>query len=298
MKKILLVTLFDENNIGNRLQNYALQKVLEAYGSEVTTLDNYYSKRNSLKARTKVFVKRILACFGNQKYVRHCRKYKQLKRMGKSIRKFNANNISCVKQVTNQQAFDQDWSCYDLAIAGSDQIWHKWRADIHELPFYYLQFMPLEKRVSYAGSFGFEAFPEKDLEQHRVGLTEMKHISCREESGCTLVKELTGKDVPRVLDPTLLLQADDWREIEKQASDFSKNQDNYAFVFFLGDITDEYKSYMDSIMNAHGIHKLINFADESIKECGPCEFLSFIDRAQYVFTDSFHCTVFSIIYNK
>ena len=298
IKKLLLVTLFDEANIGNRLQNYALQKVIENYGVEVTTLDNFYTRKISVMNRIKYFVKNCLIYFGHQKYVRECKIYVAIKRRKKSIKKFNKNNISMVKQVTNQQAFHMDWSCYDMAIAGSDQIWHKWRTDEEELPFYYLQFFPLEKRASYAASFGFESFPLQDIEQHREGLLGMRYISCREERGCTLVKELIGKEVPRVLDPTLLLKAQEWRNIEQQASSFSKTQENYAFLFFLGDISEEYKEYIKSVMVKNGIKKLIDFEDKQIGACGPCEFLSFIDRAQYVFTDSFHCTVFSVIFDK
>ena len=62
--------------------------------------------------------------------------------------------------MSNALSFQNDWSSYDLAIAGSDQIWHKWREDEKELPYYYLQFMPQDKRVAYAASFGFEEFPE------------------------------------------------------------------------------------------------------------------------------------------
>lgn len=298
MKKVLLVTLFDETNIGNRLQNYALQRTIENYGAEVTILDNHYTNNFSKKTKLKYAIKNVLSHIGYRKYLKECREYDRINRMRRSIRKFNENNLTTIKQISNQEAFAYDWSDYDLAIAGSDQIWHKWRTDPDELPFYYLQFMPLNKRASYAASFGFEAFPEQDIEQHRIGLANMKHISCREKKGCALVKELIGREVPRVLDPTLLLKADEWRKIANQALPLSKHREAYAFVFFLGDIPDEYQAHIDSIMEERGIKKLICFNDRSVKECGPCEFLRFIDEADYVFTDSFHCTVFSIIFDK
>lgn len=298
MKKVLLVTLFDEGNIGNRLQHYALQTVISGYGIEVTSLDNYYTPRESVKDRIKYLVKRLLCGLGSKKYVQACLDYRFLKRKKKAIRKFNENHLTTVKQITNRESFDTDWSDYDLAIAGSDQIWHKWRNDVEELPFYYLQFLPSEKRVAYAASFGFENFSSESLEQHRAGLSGMCHISCREDSGCALVKDLVGREASRVLDPTFLLNADQWYAVAKRSSRFARSQKHYAFSFFLGKLTDEYKDYMNSIMQENSIVQLINFSDETILECGPCEFLSFIERADYVFTDSFHCTAFSHIFDK
>ncbi len=298
MKKVLLVTLFDETNIGNRLQNYALQKILEDQGAEVTILDNYYTKNFSKKTKLKYAIKKVLWHIGYRRYLKECREYDRINRMRRSIRKFNKNNLTAVKRISNREAFAYDWSEYDLAIAGSDQVWHKWRADPDELPFYYLQFMPVDKRASYAASFGFEAFPERDIDQHRIGLTDMKHISCREKTGCALVKELIGREVPQVLDPTLLLKAEEWRALENQAVPFSKRRKPYAFVFFLGEISDDYQAHIDSVMSERGLREWICFSDRAVKECGPCEFLRFIDEAAYVFTDSFHCTAFSVVFDK
>ena len=294
MKKILLITLYDIRNIGNRLQNYALKRVIESYGLGVTTLDNASENIYSIKLRIKYLIKKILVFLGHKKYAENCRWYYLIK----PIIKFNTDNFSDVICISKNQAFETDWSEFDLAIAGSDQIWHKWSNEDNELPYYYLQFMPPEKRVAYAASFGFEDFPEKDIEQHRVGLQGMREISCREESGCRLVEELTGKRVPHVLDPTLLLSADEWREIEKQSNGFAKNYGKYAFAFFLGNMPDEYRKYINKTMKEKGIDKLIDFNDKKIAACGPCEFLSLIDNAQFVFTDSFHCTVFSTIFDK
>lgn len=301
VKKVLLVTLFDENNIGNRLQNFALQHVIMNYGIEVTTLDNFYTTIPSMKNRIKYFVKKIWGCVGSRKYMKQYQEYVFREQRRELNKKFDKINLSIIRKVRNKQSLNMDWSYYDMAIAGSDQVWHKWRADSNELPFYYLQFMPFEKRAAYAASFGFEAFPEQDIEQHRVGLSGMKYISCREETGCSLVKELIGKDVSRVLDPTLLLKAEEWRKIEEQANHFSKSQGNYAFAYFLGELSDEYKMYINDVMQEKGIDRLIDFFDfndKDICESGPSEFLRLIDRAKYVFTDSFHCTVFSIIFEQ
>ena len=300
-KKLLLVTLFDDNNIGNRLQNYALQQVLMSHGAEVTILDNGYTTQPSAKMMVKAWVKGLLGMLGNEKYSQKYLKYWADNRKRHANIEFDKKNLVDILKIHNKQAFYTDWSGYGAAIAGSDQIWHKWREDDDELPFYYLQFVPFEKRFAYAASFGFEEFPDKDLEQHEKGLKGMRYISCREQSGCDLIKGVIGKEVPRVLDPTLLMKAEEWRKIEEQASNFAKNKKNYAFLYFLGEQTDEYKVYMEQIMKTEGIESIIDFSDytnRNICECGPSDFLSLIDNARYIFTDSFHCTVFSLFFEK
>ena len=294
MKRALIVTLYGNLNFGNRLQNYALKRMVESYDFEVTTLDNSRLHVYNTKAHIKYCIKHLLTCLGIKNYSASC----QRDLNWRSLCKFNQENFGDAIRVSNQQAFATDWSSYDLAIAGSDQIWHKWTDDINELPYYYLQFMPPEKRFAYAASFGFEAFPAQDLEQHRVGLQGMKEISCREEFGCKLVEDLTGRTPLRVLDPTLLLPAEEWRDFAKKSNGIAEKQGKYAFVFFLGQISEEYREYITQTMREKGIEKLINFRDGKIGACGPCEFLSLIDNAQYIFTDSFHCTVFSTIFNK
>lgn len=300
-KKILLITLFDDNNIGNRLQNYALQQVLLSKAEQVIVINNDYTTLPTVKSALKANIQGILGFIGLKNYIEKYQWYSTGKRKRIANEKFDKQNITNIMMVKNEQAFQMDWSEYDLAIAGSDQIWHKWRDDIHELPFYYLEFMPSEKRAAYAASFGFENFPEKDLEQHKQGLRGMKYISCRETFGCKLAADMTGKDIPRVLDPTLLLRASEWRKIEEQASEFSKSQKNYAFVYFLGEQTEEYKRWIRKIMETKKIDRIIDFSDymnKDICECGPAGFLSLIDHAEYIFTDSFHCTVFSVLFDK
>lgn len=300
-KRIVIVTLFDDNNIGNRLQNYALQQVLFKCGTDVTVLDNGYTTIPNLKTRIKENIKGICGAIGNEKYNKDYQNYISKKRKRKANKKFDRNNIKKIVKVSNQQAFNIDWSQYAMAVAGSDQIWHKWRNDEYELPFYYLQFMPPEKRMAYAASFGFNELPSVDISQHEQGMRGMKCISCREKSGCEIASNITGKRIQQVLDPTLLLTALEWRELEKNATVYARSQENYAFIYFLGEKTDEYMEYIKNVMKINKIDNIIDFSDifnRHISECGPCGFLSLIDRAEYVFTDSFHCTVFSVLFEK
>lgn len=300
-KNAALVTIFDDNNIGNRLQNYALQQVLTNYGVRVVTLDNGYTSIPNRKDIRKREIKGVLGKCGIQKYkigyIRGCASENRRK----ANEQFDKVNIHHILNVTYKDAFARDWSEFDFAIAGSDQIWHKWRKDVYELPYYYLEFMPQAKRYSYAASFGFSSIPAENFKQHKTGLNEMHFISCREKTGCKIVQDVTGKEALRVLDPTLLLDAMEWRKVAEQAPLFAKNQTKYAFVYFLGKVTEEYRDFIDSTMKASEITNVIDFADvtnPAISQCGPSGFLSLIDKADYVFTDSFHCTVFSVLFHK
>jgi hypothetical protein len=300
MKKVLLITLQDNNNIGNRLQNYALQTAIEQRGNEVVNLDNGYTTIPSHKEFRKNKIKKWLGKLGSKKYARKYQKFfnSQLRRQANE--RFTSENITNIRRVTYAGVFEQKWDSYDLAITGSDQVWHNWHKDPKELPYYYLEFMPEEKRVSYAASFGFDEFPDEDRAEHVKGQKGMHAISCREKSGCKLVKEATGKNSVHVLDPTLLLKADDWRKAEADVSAVVKPGEKYAFLYFLGNITAEYQKYIDEIVSKQGL-RIINFLDmkdEKIAKCGVGEFISLIDHAEYVLTDSFHCTVFSILFDK
>lgn len=302
-KKVLIVSLFDENNIGNRLQNYALQKKIADMGMDVTIIDDYYTFIPSLSDKIKISIKGIIGKFGCEKFLIAYKEYNLSKKIRKCNHKFDKNNLFKVLKIKRKKVFKRKWKEYDLAIVGSDQVWHKWKDDLYELPYYYLQFFPKEKRNAYAASFGFDEFPKGDVQQHIKGLMEMNKISCRESSGCRLVKECTGKDSLRVLDPTLLLSVSEWRIVENQSCNISviENNKKYVFVFFLGDITDEYYNYIISIMKENHIDRMINFFDIielDLDERGPSEFLKLVDNAEYIFTDSFHCTVFSLLFNK
>ena len=300
-KKILLVTLFDNNNIGNRLQNFALYKVLQEKNVEVDVLDNGYTIKATIKDEFKNSIKFFLGLLGFKKYKIKHQKYVFFRRRQKANIAFNNKNIPTVIKMKNKKIFDKDWSEYDLAIVGSDQVWHNWNSCENELSYYYLNFISDNKRVAYAASFGFEEFPEKDYLQHKQGIEQMKFISCREKTGCGLVKQIIKKDVPKVLDPTLLLTAREWMKIGEQASEITKSQKNFAFVFFLGKQSEEYKKYINKIIVELGVNKIIDFNDfknTSITGCSPEGFVSLINNADYIFTDSFHCTVFSLLFNK
>ena len=292
---VLLVTLEGTQNFGNRLQHYALQQVIKSCGCNVGSLMVKPVLKLS-NSKVKHAVKTILAISG-------IRRYKIL--AGKSGRivkflVFNTQYLTNVVRMPVDEVRRANWDDYAFAVTGSDQVWHNWhtKAIPDELSFYYLEFVEEAKRVSYAPSFGFTEFPEEDIEAHRRGLTGMRALSCREEEGCALIRELTGREAQKVLDPTLLLTAEDWASIENKPR--FRTPKRYLLQFFLGEVTPEYRAEITRIAEQRGLC-IINVNDPTdLKHyrISPDEFVWLVHHADTVCTDSFHASVFSVTFER
>ena len=200
--------------------------------------------------------------------------------------------------MTFQEALSESesrWKEYDYALTGSDQVWHNWCHSQKELAFYYLEFMPCEKRINYAPSFGFSEFPKSDIESHRKGLEGFKKLSCREESMKTLIMQAVGRESELVLDPTLLLKPEALKKFSSKPE--YDLPDNYVLCYFLGSITEEYEH---AIKEAAGDLPVIdiNRLDSVYYITHPGEFLYLFEHADFICTDSFHGVAFSINFGK
>ena len=291
-KSILLITLFDVHNFGNRLQHYALQSAIESLGFTVDSL-TINPKPAPVKKRVKDRIKAFLGICG-------VNRFQAIRQRKKNFKRFNEQFITRILRIKPDQLQSSDWCSYAFAVTGSDQVWHNWhtKAIPDELSFYYLEFVDESKRVSYAPSFGFTAFPPEDIEQHRSGLTGMHALSCREQEGCKLIRELTSREAQKVLDPTLLLTANEWPEIEKKPS--FKIPNKYLLQFFLGEVTPEYRAEIKRIADERDLQILDinNKNDPKHYAIGPDEFVWLVHHADTVCTDSFHATVFSITFER
>lgn len=291
-KKILLVTLWGYKNYGNRLQAIALKQMIKENGFDVVCAA---TQQCSYLSRFKRLVKITL---GFLRYSRFRKIYLQdlrrqaLLRTSRTILEPITHDIHGYQ--TQKTIVPDD---YAFAVTGSDQVWHKWSRNEHELPYYYLQFMPENKRISYAASFGFDSFKQEDLSAHTIGLSGMHRISCREQSGCNLVSQLTGTPAELVLDPTLCVGRSFWNQMEQKP--FFSLSSRYALVFILGD-KKEYLSKIRSYTSEHDLD-IIDLFDENrvdVWRTGIGQFIWLVHHAEVIFTDSFHCTVFSILYEK
>ena len=274
--KIAIITI-RSRNFGNRLQNYALQNVLEQNGYSVFTLKRE-TEQGGLKESVKTFIQKVLQTKGI--------KFKNFDK-----------NIHFAREVVTRDNYPNNISkMYDYFIVGSDQVWN---------PYYdfvagkcdFLEFANDDQKISYAASFGVSEIPQDREREYEKYLKTFKAISVRERQGAKIVKELADRDAIVVLDPTLMLGESEWKKVEKKTLYCPRNK--YVFVYALGNKTDRFKRKIEQLSKTYKILDVFAGGKKG-KEMpiGPSEFLYLIRNAEIILTDSFHATVFSILYHK
>ena len=286
MKKVAIITINDDYNCGNRLQNYAMQEVLEKHGVKAETIYNQkgiYGIKYKIK-KVKDYIKRLVK--GDKENLRH-----------NEFIKFNKLIDSSKYAIDVEHIPNNIAKKYDYFIAGSDQIWNYTFKRMTNIDF--LTFAPNEKRNSVSASIGVNQIPEELKTYYKKNLEGFNKISVREEQAKDIIEELTGrKDVEVLVDPTMMLTMDEWKKISKKPKEFKENE-KYILNYFLGNLSEERKAEIQRVANEKKC-KIINLLDKNDKFyiSGPSEYLYLIEHAFLVCTDSFHSCVFSILYNK
>jgi hypothetical protein len=193
---------------------------------------------------------------------------------------------------------------YAAFVVGSDQLWLPSNISAD---YYTLNFVPASiPKFSLATSFGVSELPRKQANLAKYFLKRLDYISVRETSGQKLVKNLSNKDVPVVCDPTLMFTAEDWENLSIKGR---PSVAPYIFVYFLGN-NPEHREFVKRVQELSGFKIIqlahcdefiktdVGFADETPYNVGPREFIQLVRDAEFVFTDSFHCSVFSLLYKK
>ena len=308
MKKIGVITLNGEFNYGNRLQNFALQKVLESNQVQVDTIvikktkiaklkkDLWIGGIHGLSDLTQMIKKNVLKFTPTS--IDRRKNYRAMKAAKwQTIEPFTRANIRTLK--IDEKCLAQLPPHYDLFIVGSDQVWNP---NIIEFdPTHFLSFAPQNKRYSYSASFGVDAFPQKNalLKAHyRDYLKQMKYISVRETSGAKIVEELIGEKVTVAPDPTLLLSQEEWMEELALTSKETEKTEKFLLVYFVSEISPEMIQEIKKFAKDKQLNIVQIMGDTFGSErviVDPKQFVAMIANAQYVFTDSFHGSVFSII---
>lgn len=288
--KVGIVTITELDNFGNRLQNYALQSVLRSLGAEVETLPNYitYRHRRNLTSKANRFLRGCLKHDGRKAEV-----VKQLR-----FEAFDRKNFRFSRDCSEINFISPEAGRhFDCFVAGSDQIWNPHFS--FNFDFNFLTFAPPEKRVAYAASFGVDAVPEEKQERFAAYLNGMRAISTREYAGSDIVHALTGKACQVMPDPTLLLSPSQWQSLEKKPRWHSA--ENYILVYHLG-TKENQQSVVSQLLDAHPEYRgcgIVNIGDpENVRTFSitPDEFLYLLHHAQLMVTDSFHGTVFSLLF--
>lgn len=295
-----IVTIDDYTNYGNRLQNYAMTKLLEKEkirvlnGIRVYTKDDWVSRTRSTHKRC---IKRLIPFFivKNKLYKERIAKNKLIAKRKENFYKFISSYSTIIDPVivSNHKKAINTLNKYgiDSFIAGSDQVWNPYyEAKEYE----FLTFAPKEKRFSFAASMGADSIPENSKWYFKKNLKNMKYISVREERAAEIVKELTGRTADVTLDPTLLLDKTDWEHAAKKPELYI--EDKYICTYFLGEVPEAVKAF--SKEKGLPIYALNSLDSPELYTLDPAEFLYMIRNASYVLTDSFHAVAFSIKFNK
>lgn len=289
MKKVGIVSITD-NNLGNRLQNLAVQLVLKRKNVKVETIRNYgcnmdFEYNNSLKEYKKVFFKnKIKALIGkfNKKY----RKFSKFAQFDKNIKwsKFKLCAETDYKNINDY---------YDYFIVGSDQVWNPlfWDDVMYNN---FLQFTEPDKKITFAPSLGVDYIPEHLKELYQKGFQSFNEIYLRESTTVELVKGYTNSFVDWTFDPTLFLTDKEWSKYSKKV----KIKKPFILKYFLGDISQKYQEEIQEFA-LNNDFEIINIDFNKVEDVySPSEFIWLIKNAQAVFTDSFHGCVLSFIFEK
>ena len=286
--RVGILTIFDNNNIGNRLQNYALQLTLGKYACQVVTVKNkpYYSAKSRILRRLpvaeSVLFNRLLGMNKRAALVRFTNQY-------------IPSSIGSYWYDLPDEELKRSDVC-NLYCAGSDQVWSP--ACGRTGMFNYLGFADRDRTFSYAASFGVNEIPEEHKDAVRKGLEHIKYISVREDAGKRIVEELTGRtDVQVLVDPTMLLTMEEWDKIAQKPK--QKLPDRYLLTYFLGDVPPERRAAIQrqaEQMNCAVIDLMDK--DGPFYVSGPGEFVYLIAHADLICTDSFHGSVFSFLYHR
>lgn len=310
--KLAILTRLAGYNMGTTLQAYAMSKFVEQIGYPNIVI-NYNEYAGHWKWKVKPIINsnllnlmKIFPRFSNAVFHK---KFKELTRSFEQMNKFHQfekDFIPLTKRKYNSiKTLSKDFKSLDACICGSDQIWSPYFFD----PVFFLTFITSSrtKKIAYAPSIGVT---DKNLisEKQCQLMQDISYLSCREREGAELIKKITQREIPVVLDPTLMIEPKDWERITSK-SNLGRDH-KYILTYFLH--TDYYKDtiphiYIDKLKQKTGLpvynislFNLVNDiqADKQFSTIGPLEFLSLVKHAEWVCTNSFHCCIFSFIFKR
>ncbi len=300
--KVAILTQPLTNNYGGILQNFAMQEALRRKGHDVVTLNvcrKIYGRTIDLHYFLSV-AKRFV-----QKYIKHdptiifLEAYKQTA-FGDTPQpyqqRFFKENLDLEMISPNGLTAENDK--YEAYIVGSDQVWRPIFSS--NLPNFYLDFVknPKAKRIAYAASFGVDHWESDAKTTAEISSLAKKFnaISVREHSGLKLCKENLGVEAVQMLDPTMLLEAEDYRKLY-QKHPTQEGSEPYIATYVL-DRNPEIQGVIQSVSKAFGlpIKRIGKYQKEGFDSLE--SWLEGIDKASYVITDSFHGCVFSMLFGK
>jgi hypothetical protein len=313
--KVALAINYDYHDYGGMLQAFATQRFLKKQGIESEALNFNSMKADISKRKWKYFLSNLMdVSIVKEKSKLLEKKIKQklnVKLRAEMRERDEAFDQFCTTHFNVSRCFSSWYDMsqavqneYDAVVVGSDQLW---------LPsnvvadYYTLNWVPSDvKKISYATSFGISQIPTKYLGTYGAYLNRINFLSARETSGQEIIKNITGREVPLVNDPALLLDANEWNEIIEHEPLI---KGKYVFCYFMGN-NPEQRDFVKRLAKDKGLEIVSllhldqyiasdeDYVDYAPWHVSPADFVNLVKHAEYVCTDSFHGTVFSIIYSR
>jgi hypothetical protein len=304
--KIGILTFHDGDNFGSVLQAYALQETVKQFNTDCVEIINY--KQPYLLDKFKLITfnksspkKFIISLIDNMLFT-SCRYLAKIR-----YRDFRDKymNISSVKYFNSR-----DINGYDAYIVGSDQVWNN--EIIRDDETFFLGFCTNnQKKIAYAASIGNNNICGEQLDWLKKHINNIDYISVREDSAMKTISSLTKKEVVQVLDPALLADQKLWDKFVK----VKKYRTSYLLLYRIY-ANDELYNVANKIarhLNLKVIYihyrsnnpKVLDYSNKpykydfkNVRSAGPKDFITLLKNANFIVTNSFHATAFSIIFNK
>ncbi len=290
LPEVAIITNYLNNNFGSVLQSYALQETLRRLDFcpvNIRWRPDVAEKRSRILNATRHIYRCSAALWSSH----HRRAYRF-----NNFRKSHINETG--DAFSNEQALNLLNKRFDAFICGSDQIWAP--NQFHER--YYLGFVHDDiLKIAYAPSIGLPEIPDHLTRRMAELLQRIDFISIREHAGAAIIKKIADRDAEVVLDPTLLIERQDWLRVATGQT----SSDDYVLCYFLGG-NPNHRRQAESWAKKTGCRlvvvpsgkKACSWGDAYLADTGPGQFIQLIDNARWVLTDSYHGMVFSLLMNK
>lgn len=311
MKSVGIITIDKCNNYGAELQAYALVQVLQWMKYDAEIIDYLYFKNPKHRAcamsrpiRSQSLKERI-SCWLKYRFATKILYNmaplisKKLRLRNKRFDSFHRLNTKMSPTYCSMKDLYNGVKKYDVYVVGSDQVWNPYTES--NLAPYFLQFAPSDaKKMSYASSFGVTEIPPFAQPLFRQWIMGLQYVSCRETAGIEIVKKLSGKDAVLTLDPTLLLNKEQWLSVEGCEITMPPQ---YVLVYAVKGAPAKLLEMAKLYSERHNIpiysictQAIGNIAIDgviNVEDAGPADFVHMFANATIVLTNSFHGTAFS-----
>ncbi len=304
MEKIGLVTFY-QNNYGSVLQCYATERYLKGLGVDCELLSIRYQKTDLLLRKFERLVRLAYNSIRYRGYYSNWAKQRRAAVCESHIisieSKIKIDNF--VSEYLNKKGYTWRQLCdigkndsFKAFISGSDQVWNVSREVI---PLYFLRFAPKNKRIALAVSIGASIIPEYNRRKFISYASGFERISVREETAVKIIKDCVNIPVHRDADPVILLEEKEWRNFYKETKKYERK---YILLHFLNqpsvsaiNVIKQLAKNVDVLCIAYFQSEFEKLENIRFVDVSPQEYVSFIDNAEFVCTDSFHTTMFSIM---